>query len=162
MAATKCRSRKATQYFEGRLHQEISDGRSFLQMFLWVYGDNDDDMRKKDKYLSSTIFILDLEEHIDFVWVKPTLTKSRTNKICGEKERKQKQKEPSSSSHNELLCLKSFSWKSKGGRATLCLGDKLDREFCLQGRQTGIKRQLFCEDKLLRECFHGTAGLGMK
>ena len=44
----------------------------------------------------------------------------------------------------------------------MCLGDKLDREFCLQGRQTGIKRQLFGEDKLLREWFHGLEGLGMK
>ena len=119
----------------------------------------------KDKYLSSTIFILDLEEHIDFVWVKPTLTKSRANNICGGKERKQKQKESFSSSHNELLCLKSFSWKSKGREATLGCGDKLDRffgscKFCLQA-SCGIKRQLFLMINFSENAFM-VEGLGMK
>ena len=112
----------------------------------------------KDKYLSSSIFILDLQEHIDFVWVKPTLTKSRANNICGGKERKQKQKESFSSSHNELLCLKSFSWKSKGREATLGCGDKLDRFFWVQilsSSKLGDKEAAFSDDKLLRECFHG-------
>ena len=60
----------------------------------------------KDKYLSSSIFILDLQEHIDFVWVKPTLTKSRANNICGGK-RENKNKRKASL----LLIMNSSVWK---------------------------------------------------
>ena len=60
----------------------------------------------KDKYLSSSIFILDLQEHIDFVWVKPTLTKSRANNICGGKRaNKNNMKAPL------LLIMNSSVWK---------------------------------------------------
>ena len=87
---------------------------------------------------SLAIFISHLEEHIDFVWVKPTLvdrgTKSRTNNICGEKDGKQKQKVLL----GPLLLIMNFPvWK-----------------VCVEKARLGVGGNFFCGDKNNGRFFH--------